>query len=158
MRTEPHLWTRLDGSTTPAVRPLSISRVPYGFVNLPKTSDPPDIFRLGDQMGVVPSFTGAGMAIALHTAVIAESSYLAGGSATDYHRQIRRDIIGQIGRGSQLYRLGSSATGKAVLMRLAATWPSTLHLAARLTLPRWAMSDALETLGPRDHPLWQPAE
>jgi flavin-dependent dehydrogenase len=159
MRTEPHLRTRLDGSTTPAVRPLSISRVPYGFVNLPKTSDPPDIFRLGDQMGVVPSFTGAGMSIALHTAVVAASSYLAGGSAADYHRRIRHDILGQIGRASQLYRLGSSAAGKAILMRVVATWPSALHLATRLTrIPRWAMSDALEALGPRDHPLWQAAE
>jgi flavin-dependent dehydrogenase len=159
IRTEPHLRTRLDRSTAPAVRPLSISRVPYGFVNLPRKDDPPDIFRLGDQMGVVPSFTGAGMSIALHTAVVAASCYLAGGSAADYHRRIRRDIARQIGRASQLYRLGSSATGKAVLMRMVATWPSALHLAARLTrIPRWAMSDALEALGPLDHPLWQAAE
>jgi flavin-dependent dehydrogenase len=159
MRTEPHLRTRLDGSSTPVVRPLSISRVPYGFVNLPKTGDPPDIFRLGDQVGVVPSFTGAGMSIALHTAVIAASSYLAGGSAADYHRRIRRDIIGQIGRASQLYRLGSSATGKAIMVRVVATWPSALRLATRLTrIPRRTMSDALEALGPLDHPLWQPAE
>jgi flavin-dependent dehydrogenase len=159
MRTEPHLRTRLDGSTAPAVRPLSISRVPYGFVNSPKTNDPPNIFRLGDQVGVVPSFTGTGMSIALHTGVIAASSYLAGGSAADYHRRIRCDIIGQIGRASQLYRLGSSAAGKAVLMRMAAMWPGALHLAARLTrIPRSAMSDALEALGPLDHPLWQAAE
>jgi flavin-dependent dehydrogenase len=159
MRTEPHLRTRLDGSTAPAIRPLSISRVPYGFVNLPQTNDPPDIFRLGDQVGVVPSFTGAGMSIALHTAVIAAASYLAGGSAADYHRRIRRDIVGQIGRATQLYRLGSSATGKAVLMCLVATWPRALHLATRLTrIPRWAMSDALEALGELDHPSWQPAE
>jgi hypothetical protein len=86
-------------------------------------------------------------------AVVAASSYLAGGSAADYHRRMRRDIARQIGRASQLYRLGSSATGKAVMMRMVATWPSALHLAARLTrIPHCAMSDALEACRGRLRP------
>jgi hypothetical protein len=51
-RTEPQLQTRLAGAVALAPRPLSIFRVPYGFVHAPLADDPPGIFRLGDQMGV----------------------------------------------------------------------------------------------------------
>ena len=50
-------------------RPLTISGVPYGFLAPPRPDDP--VFRLGDQAAVIPSFCGDGMAIALHSAVLA---------------------------------------------------------------------------------------
>jgi flavin-dependent dehydrogenase len=139
-RTEPHLRTRLAGAI-PQMRPLSIFRVPYGFVHAPAADDPPGIFRLGDQMGVIPSFTGDGMSIALHSAAVAASCYLAGGDAATYHRRIRGDIAGLIARAGAMYRIGSSAPGRAMLMRAAAIWPGGLGLAARMTrVPRQAIA------------------
>jgi flavin-dependent dehydrogenase len=132
-RTEPHLRTRLAGAVPLSPRPQSIFRVPYGFVYAPLADDPPGIFRLGDQMGVIPSFTGDGMSIALHSAAVAASSYLAGVTAIAYHRRIRRDIAWQIGRAGALYRLGSMATLQPILMHLAALWPGGLRLAATST-------------------------
>ena len=93
----------------------------------------PGIFRLGDQMGVIHSFTGDGMAIALHSATAAAAAYLGGESAAAYHRRMRRDIAGQIRRASALYGLARSAPGQALLMRLGAAWPPGLALAASLT-------------------------
>ena len=107
-RTEPHLRKRLAGAAAVTQRPLSIFRVPYGFLHKPGGADPPGVYRLGDQMGVIPSFTGDGMSIALHSAAVAVTVFLAGGSAAAYHCRIRQDIAGQIGRAGALYRPGSA--------------------------------------------------
>jgi flavin-dependent dehydrogenase len=139
-RNEPHLAARLHGATFPAAPPIAISRVPYGFVHRASESDPLGLFRLGDQMGVIPSFTGDGMAIALYSARIAASCHLAGKPAREYHQRMRHDIGGQIGRACMLYRLGRWAPGQALLMRLAAAWPHGLSVAASMTrLPRRAL-------------------
>jgi flavin-dependent dehydrogenase len=132
LRTEPHLHTRLSGAHS-AGKPISIFRVPYGFVHKPAGTDPPGVFRLGDQMGVIPSFTGDGMSIALHSAVLAAGFHLAGISAAEYHRTIRGDILGQIRRARVLNRIATSGAGRALLMRVAAAWPAGMRLAARLT-------------------------
>jgi hypothetical protein len=132
-RTAPHLRTRLAGAAPLARRPLSIFRVPYGFVHRPGDDDPPGVYRLGDQMGVIPSFTGDGMSIALHSAAVAAAVFLSGGTAAAYHRRIRRDIAGQIGRAGTLYRVGSAPSLQPALMRLAAVWPGGLRLAASVT-------------------------
>ena len=142
-RAEPQLAARLDGAAALMRRPLSISRVPYGFVHAPAKDDPPGIFRLGDQAAVIPSFTGDGMSIALHSAVVAASCHLAGQSAAAYHRRLRRDVGGQIARAGWLYRVGGSVRGQAALMRAAAMWPGGLALAARLTrVPADVLRDA----------------
>jgi flavin-dependent dehydrogenase len=132
MQAEPHLRARLSGAS-PAYRPLSIYRVPYGFVHRPTAADPPGLFRLGDQMAVIPSFTGDGMSIALHSAVVAATSHLAGISAAVYHRRIGRDLRRQIGRATLLSRAADTAFGRAGALRLAALWPAGVRLAARLT-------------------------
>ena len=133
LASEPHLHARLAGAAPPEAPPLSIFRVPYGFVHAPSAADPPDIWRLGDQMAVIPSFTGDGMSIALHSAAVAVSGVLGGQDAAEYHRQMRRDIAAQIGRAGALYRLGRAPAGQAALMGAVRLWPGALRLAARLT-------------------------
>ncbi len=130
--TEPHLHTRLTGAIL-ASGPVSIFRVPYGFVHTPGRDDPPGVFRLGDQMGVIPSFTGDGMSIAMHSAILASGFHLAGSRAEDYHRVLRSDIRGQIRRAAALHRIATTGAGRMMLMRLSAIWPAGMQLAARLT-------------------------
>ncbi len=130
---EPHLAQRLAGSVSLMERPLSIARVPYGFVHRPTMSDPKNLFRLGDQMGVIPSFTGDGMSIALHSAVVAASCFLKGFSAADYHRRMRADIARQIAFADVLYRVSNAAPARRMLMFLAGMFPDSLRQAARLT-------------------------
>ena len=131
LQTEPHLALRLANATPPVARPLAISRIPYGFVHTPSESDPPGIFRLGDQMGVIPSFTGDGMSIALHSAIVAATCHLAGEDAGTYHRRLRRDIAGQIRRAGALQHAAEAAPDWIV--RAARLWPGGLRLAARMT-------------------------
>ena len=129
-RDAPHLRRRLAGSVPLLGRPLSIFRVPYGYVHRPAPGDQPNLFRLGDQAGVIPSFTGDGMSIALHTAFAAAAA-LPGCGAAAYHRTMRRDLSMQIARASALLQVGRLAPGLAV--QAARAWPGALRWIARMT-------------------------
>ena len=124
-----HLRTRLAGAAPLLDRPLSIFRVPYGYVHRPGPDDPPGLFRLGDQVGVIPSFTGDGVSIALHSAFAAVGALQ--GDAAAYHRRMRLDLSGQIGRASVLLRAGRLAPGLAV--GAARAWPGALRWIAAMT-------------------------
>lgn len=128
-----HLRRRLAGARQLLQRPLAISQVPYGFIHRPATGDPPQLWRLGDQAAVIPSFTGCGMSIALHSAWLAADAYLAGEGASQYHRQLAADVSGPIWRAGMFYRWGRSAVGRHVLMALATAWPPVLRHAASWT-------------------------
>ncbi|WP_419815670.1 NAD(P)/FAD-dependent oxidoreductase [Glacieibacterium sp.] len=54
---EPHLRSRLGDAEPMLDRPLTISGVPYGYVFHGDSA----AYRLGDQAGVIPSFSGDGM-------------------------------------------------------------------------------------------------
>ena len=138
-RTCSHLAGRLRGATELLDRPLTIFRVPYGYVHAPGPSDWPGLYRLGDQMGVIPSFCGDGISIALHSAFAAVRAYQEAGT-TAYHQRMRQDLIGQIGRAGWLYRAGRAQPGLAVAA--ARAWPGALRWIARLTrVPPWALAD-----------------
>lgn len=109
---EPHLRRRLGDAEPLLDRPLTISGVPYGFID---RSDGP-AFRLGDQAGVIPSFSGDGMSIALHSARLAAHAVVEGADAPAYAARFRRDCAAQIGRATFLQRLGWSRAGRAGLM------------------------------------------
>jgi flavin-dependent dehydrogenase len=132
-RGEPHMAERLAGSVSLFARPLSIARVPYGFMHRPEGNDPRNLFRLGDQMGVIPSFTGDGMSIALHSAALAAACFLAGCSAEDYHRRMRTDVARQIGFANFLYGVSTSLPVRRALMHFAGFLPDALRLVASLT-------------------------
>ena len=123
----PFIAARLNGAVPLLDRPVAIARVPYGFVHRPGPADLPGVLRLGDQMGVIPSFSGDGMAIALHTAFAAAAST----DAAAFHRRMQADLHGQIGRAMVLHRLGQALPG--ALATAARAWPGALALVARLT-------------------------
>lgn len=119
-----HLRERLRGAATLLERPLAIFRVPYGFVHR-EAGD--GVFRLGDQVAVIPSFSGDGMSMALHSAFRAVGAV----GATAYHEQIRRDVSGQVGRAWTIYRAGRAAPG--LMTAGARLWPGAMRWAARVT-------------------------
>ena len=123
----PHVARRLEAATPHLARPVAIFRVPYGFVHRPAPEDLPGVERLGDQMGVIPSFSGDGMAIALHTAFAAAAL----DDAARYHARMRADLRGQIARAMALHRAGQSIP--AVVATAARAWPGALAWVARLT-------------------------
>ncbi len=132
MRSEPHLARRLDGAEPLLGRPLSIFRVPYGYLHDPAATQP-GVFRLGDQAAVIPSFCGDGIAIALHSAHLAAATLLRGGDAAAYHHRVRRDVAGAVRLGHGLYRAGQVPVLRAGLMAVCRAWPGLMRVVARRT-------------------------
>ncbi len=131
----PHLARRFRRARTLLDRPLSIFRVPYGYVHAPAPDDA--VFRLGDQAGVIPSFCGDGVAMALHSAFAANAGF-SRGSAAAYHARLHRELSGQVARAGVLYRFGRAAPG--LLTVGAQLFPAAMRWAARLTrVPGWAL-------------------
>jgi hypothetical protein len=129
----------LAGAETLLEKPLTIYRVPYGYVHRPHESDSNQIFRLGDQAAVIPSFTGDGMAIALHSAALAVSCFMAGDPASQYHQKLSAGISGQIKRAAQLYSLAQNSITQPAFFGLVRLLPASLSFAASLTrVPRRA--------------------
>lgn len=129
--TEPHLARRLGGAEPLLDRPLTIAGVPYGYLRGSHADD--GIFRLGDQAGVIPSFSGDGMSIALHSARLAAQAVIDGAPAGAFQSRLHRDIAGQIRRASWLQRGGETAAGRHLLFAAIRLMPSALRWAATLT-------------------------
>lgn len=81
----PHLAQRLARAEPLLTAPLAISPVPYGHV---QRNTLPGLWRLGDQAAVIPSFSGDGMSIALHSAALAAKQYLGGGASTGFQQEL----------------------------------------------------------------------
>ncbi len=96
-----HLKQLMQGAIALWERPLAISPIPYGYL----AARPFGLWCVGDQAAVIPSFTGDGMSIALHSAALAAQMYLTGESVDEYYRTLHA----QLSRGMQLATLGSRA-------------------------------------------------
>jgi flavin-dependent dehydrogenase len=129
----PSLARRLDGARG-WDRPLAIARTPYGFMHRARRHEP--AFRLGDQMGVIPSFTGDGIAIALDTAALAARTHLQGGTTAEYHGAAARRLRRPIRLATALYRAGHAPLGQFGMMAAARLWPGSLRAVAAMTRVR----------------------
>jgi len=150
----PRLEALLANAQPTLAKPLSIYRVPFGFVHRVGDRDHPAIYRLGDQVAVTHSFTGDGMALALQSGVVAAQTILRGESAATYHRIITKDIGRQVCRSRLLYRILRGKSARRSLM-VAAHWcPSLLSLGVSWTrLPAAAIARAMAASGWPARPL-----
>jgi flavin-dependent dehydrogenase len=141
----PLLACRLRGALALIDKPLSIFQIPYGFVHHPEMTEPQGLFRLGDQMGVIPSFAGEGMSMALHSGHLAASSYLRHGRAsTAFHRQMASDVQRQVRLAFLLNKAARHGPGQMALMHLCRAWPSLMrHLAAFTRIREGSMQGAM---------------
>jgi flavin-dependent dehydrogenase len=127
---------QLEGAEPCMSRPLAISGLPYGYVGR-QTEGP---WRLGDQAAVIPSFSGDGMSLALHSAALAARLYLAGQSQAVYQRRLARDISAQVWRATAISKLLVSRKGQVAAMGFARAMPWIMPLLAGLTrIPDRAM-------------------
>ncbi len=125
----PHLAKRLRGADGLTDRALAIAAIPYGYVA--GNRDGP--WCLGDQMAVIPSFSGDGMSIALHSASMAVRFLLAGDSSGRYHAEMRRTLKRQISRATWLSRAMVSSESQRAAFWIAKLVPGAMSLVARQT-------------------------
>ena len=124
----------LGGARPLLPRPLAVAGIPYGYQAGSVAAD--GLFRLGDQAAVIPSLTGDGMAIALHSGKTAAETWLAGGDSTAYHRLLTRTLAPQMRLGFLLHHACLSGPAQAAAIRAAALFPALLRQAAcRTRLP-----------------------
>jgi flavin-dependent dehydrogenase len=129
-----HLGNRLARAEPLLPRPLAINPIPYGFLRREAIAE--NLFAVGDQAAVIPSFTGDGLAIALHSGRLAARSILAGRSAELFHVELHNQLASQIRLATVLSRALVSQpqrTGAELATRL---FPALLRsVATRTRLP-----------------------
>jgi flavin-dependent dehydrogenase len=126
------LGARLLAPLEPAwARPLAVGGVPYGFRHRDEGGGSDTLYRVGDQAAVIPSFTGSGVAVALHSGLAAAAAILDGTGARRFHADWGRRAAGPMrwaGATAWLLRAVPYLTAAG-----AAAGPAALLLAARRT-------------------------
>jgi menaquinone-9 beta-reductase len=143
----PHLAQRLDKAERLLDKPLAIAGLPYGHV----ARESGGVWRLGDQAAVIPSFSGDGMSIALHSAKLAAEFYLRGEGPQAYQRRLAAHIGRQVRRATMLSRSLVTASGQRLAMAAASCAPSVLILGAALTrIPARVIFQPYGTSAPKE--------
>jgi flavin-dependent dehydrogenase len=126
----PHLAMRLDGAEPLLAKPIAITHIPYGFIR--RTTEE-GLYCIGDQAAVIPSFTGDGISIALHTARCAVAAYLAAEAAPLFQAKLRFGLLAQM-RLAEFAADGlNNSLARAVLPLCLRIWPGVMRVVAKLT-------------------------
>jgi len=135
----PFLRERLDGATACWSKPLAISPIPYGFIA--RRAD--GLWRVGDQAAVIPSFTGDGMSIALHSARLAAEMYMAGNSAGEYACSLAKQLQSSMRIATVLSRAMVAAWGRMLAPSLFGLRPDAMgQIASWTRIPNDALLTA----------------
>ena len=123
------LRKRLQGAEALLERPLAVSAIPYGYVR--ETGD--GVWALGDQAAVIPSFTGDGLSIALHSGCLAAAMYLRGETADRFQERLRGEVSGQVALATIVSRGLVWRPSRTVFTAAVGLWPGVLGVVARGT-------------------------
>jgi flavin-dependent dehydrogenase len=130
---------RLSGAVPQMERPLAVYAVPYGHV----AHGADGLWRLGDQAAVIPSFSGDGMSIALHSARLAADAFLRGDDAALYQRRMARDVGLAVRAATLLSIAAVNPLGAALIGRGALVLPRAMSwIAAATRVPPEALRRA----------------
>lgn len=133
LKESPHLDRRLAAADALFDRPLTIAGVPYGFLYRPAVDDPAGLYRVGDQFAVIPSFSGDGMAIAMHTGQAGAAALARGKAAHAYHAERGAELRRQLRLAGLMQRYGREGAAQAALVAAARLWPGLTRLLAAWT-------------------------
>lgn len=131
------LRRRLMGAEALRPRPLAISPIPYGYLAGPSYG----LWRIGDQAAVIPSFTGDGISIALHSASLAAQMRLLGNTPDEYISALRRQLRQSMRLATCLSRAMVTTLGRGSAPTVLSCVPGTMRfIAAATRVPRSAIA------------------
>jgi len=131
-----HLRQILKGAAELWQRPLAISPIPYGYL----VRESAGVWCVGDQAAVIPSFTGDGISIALHSAALAAQMFLAGSSAADYNRILGAQLTRSMTLATSLSRAAVTAAGRAAAIAALTIAPDAMRwVAASTRIPQYSL-------------------
>jgi flavin-dependent dehydrogenase len=126
----PHLAMRLAGAEPLLAKPIAITHIPYGYLR--RTTED-GLFCIGDQAAVIPSFTGDGISIALHSARCAVAAYLVAEPAAVFQAKLSSALQAQM----RLARFAADGLNnplaRAILPSCLRAWPGVMRVTAKLT-------------------------
>ena len=110
----------------------AVANVPYGWRQQGGIAD---LFRLGDQAGVIPSLAGEGMGIAIASGIRAANCYVreGGSGSIGYQRALARDLARPIGLALLIRSAAEAPRLAPMLVTFAKIAPIMIDIAARLT-------------------------
>src|SRR6185437_11641616 len=123
------LGRRLMESESLHPRPMAISPIPYGYLAGPSNG----LWRLGDQAAVIPSFTGDGISIALHSASLAAQMSLLGNAPDEYIGVLRGQLRRPMRLATCLSRAMVTAVGRGLAPPVLSSVPGAMRFIATAT-------------------------
>jgi flavin-dependent dehydrogenase len=130
-RSSPHLRTRLTGAVQIWSQPLAVYGTPYGYLHRSQAG-PIGLYRLGDQMAVIPSLAGDGIAIALYSGLLAAELHVRN-DAERYHREALKRFRRPVRSAQIVSGLLSTTKGRRLALWLASRKPALLAGVIRRT-------------------------
>jgi flavin-dependent dehydrogenase len=122
-------------------KPVAVAGIPYGFLRSDVVA--PNILPVGDQLAVIPSYTGDGQAIALFSGVAAAQFLLAGKDAAAFQAEMMRRLRPQFRWATTVNLMFEHRFGQRAALAAAARLPGVVTRIAQSTrLKRFA--DVLE--------------
>jgi flavin-dependent dehydrogenase len=125
-----HIAKRLSSAQALWERPLAVSSIPYGYIH---AGGGAGLWCVGDQAAVIPSFTGDGMSIALHSGALAAQMYLAGAAADVYHCRLDAHLRRSMKLATGLSRVLVSGLGRRLAPIGVRVLPKAMNWIARAT-------------------------
>ena len=133
LRENRHLRRLLTGGRASWPRPLAITPIPYGYL----AAESHGLWRVGDQAAVIPSFTGDGISIALHSAALATQMFLGGNNPAAYQRTLRARLGGSMAIATWLSRLAVTRAGRNSAFVAFSLYPQAMRwIAASTRIPQ----------------------
>jgi flavin-dependent dehydrogenase len=123
------LAERLNGAEAMWPRPLAISAIPYGYLADGECS----AWRIGDQAAVIPSFTGDGMSIALHSGALAAEMCVAAKTPDQYQAVLRRQLRSGMFIATLLSQVMVSRAARSLAPAVISLLPRPIEWIARAT-------------------------
>ena len=111
-------------------RPIAITHIPYGYI---RRTTGNGLYCIGDQAAVIPSFTGDGISIALHTARSAAAAYLAAAPAPIFQAKLRSALLFQVRLAESAAAGLNNSFARALLPFCLRGWPGVMRVTASLT-------------------------
>lgn len=114
--------------------PAAVSGIPYGYTR--RAAIAPNVYALGDQLCVIPSFTGDGTSLALSSGVTAARAILQGVPAQEFQAAFLARTRSQLMWASAVDATFKSAPARALGVAATGALPTLARLVVNLTRVR----------------------
>lgn len=112
-------------------KPIAVAGIPYGFLRTDVIAS--NVVPIGDQLAVIPSYTGDGQAIALFSGVAAARCLLAGQDARAFQADMMRRLKPQFRWANAVNLIFEHRFGQRLALATAARVPGIVSRIARST-------------------------